>query len=145
MDKVMNYMNNFFLYTKHFFIYFTAPDTANHSTVTATVNSSPTVPSATATTNGDHLSDSCAKWSELCDRQASLAADHFFRSVCESNLLLDCGSSSGVTGSQVLERYVATFSNKIRRHLEERKIDLEDNLVDHVTPRWDSLRHQERL
>ena len=95
-------------------------------------NPSTAAAAAPTTANGD-LADSCAKWSELCDRQASLAADHFFRSLGDSSLLLDSGSA--VTANQVLERYLATFAAKIRRHLEERKIDLNDNLLDHVTHR----------
>jgi hypothetical protein len=42
------------------------------------------------------------------------------------------GGGAAVTANQMLERYLATFSAKIRRQLEERKIDLNDNLLDHM-------------
>jgi hypothetical protein len=91
---------------------------------------------AAATTNGGDVADSsCAKWAELCDRQASLAADHFLRSLVCADTATNSGSSlllDGVTANQMLERYLATFGAKIRRQLEERKIDLNDNLLDHV-------------
>ncbi len=44
---------------------------------------------------------------------------------------MDNGSCC-VTANQVLERYVGAFSNKIRRHLEDRKIDPSENLLSHL-------------
>lgn len=80
---------------------------------------------ATASTSG---SGGCfSKLSELCDREASLAADHFFR-LCDKSLLWD--NSNGATVDLLVERYVQIFAAKMRRQLEERK-----SRLDHATPR----------
>ena len=68
---------------------------------------------------------SCAReWVTFCDNQASVAAEHFFKNICDSLLTTTTSSSlpEDVTANHVLQRYVETFAKSIETHLQEKTI-----------------------
>ena len=68
---------------------------------------------------------SCAReWVTFCDNQASVAAEHFFKNICDSLLTTTTSSTlpEDVTANHVLQRYVETFAKSIETHLQEKTI-----------------------
>jgi hypothetical protein len=83
----------------------------------------------------------------VCDRQAQAAAELFLRTVCDSLLFQPAPASpvaagpvqdslpADLTAETLLQRFVATFSGRVRAHLLETRIGPDSPLLRHVRPR----------
>jgi len=106
--------------------------------VTRTLTPVPATDSLTASSPSLTPSSSCSReWSIFCDHQATVAAEHFFKNICDSILTTSSSSSlpDEVTADNVLQRYVETFSKCIEGHLQGKSISMTSPLKTHVTQR----------
>lgn len=99
--------------------------------VPATESSAASLPSLTP-------SSSCSReWAVFCDHQATVAAEHLFKNICDSILTTNNSSSlpDDITANHVLQRYVETFSKSFEVHLQGKSMSMTSPLKKHVTQR----------
>jgi len=78
----------------------------------------------TSSTTASTVYSNTPEWVTFCDRQASIAAEHFFKNICDSILTANTTNSipEDITSNHILQRYMETFGKSIETHLQEMTI-----------------------
>ena len=89
-------------------------DNENHVFLFICYPPSPATPTRqAATAGGADVSCGTQEWASFCDRHGHLAADHFYKNICECLLTSSTPLEELVSARHVLNRYIATFSDKV--------------------------------
>jgi len=78
----------------------------------------------TSSTTASTVYSNTPEWVTFCDRQAGIAAEHFFKNICDSILTANTTNSipEDIPSNHILQRYMETFGKSIETHLQEMTI-----------------------